>query len=145
MLTTEKYFGQNIVDEGTAANAVLLLAKVNEFLADFLDHFPEETIRMSSGYRSREHNLNVGGALDSNHMKGRAVDVADYSRNLAKFCLQNIPRLEQLGLYCEDLRVTKNWVHFQSTPPKSGRRFFIPSIKYVGMCEGPLTLESLNV
>lgn len=37
----------------------------------------KKPMRISSGYRSPEHNAKVGGAKKSAHMEGRAADVAD--------------------------------------------------------------------
>jgi hypothetical protein len=60
-------------------------------------------------------------------MKCLAVDfVDDEKQTLGKWCLTNIKVLEELGLYMEDLRHTKGWVHLQNTPPRSGKRIFIP-------------------
>lgn len=144
MITTTQYFGDHIVEDDTRANAVRLLSVVNLFLAEFKDMTPDWIERMSSGYRNPEHNAKVGGAAKSNHMTGNAIDIADYDRRLARYVLKYTDRLVKAGLYCEDFRATKNWVHFQNVPPKSGNRFFIPSIKYLDICKGPLTLESIK-
>lgn len=86
---------------------------------------------VTSGYRSREdqekiyHNA-TKIPYGSAHMSGEAVDVWDRDKNLAAFVCANIPLLEKVGLWCEDVIVTRNWVHFQSRPPKSGSRFFKP-------------------
>jgi len=138
MITSEKYFGRAIVDPKIADNAKELLEKVNAFL----EHF-QGSVQMTSGYRSPEHNKNVGGARSSKHMSGEAIDIYDLDRSLAKFCVLKAELLDQYGLYCEDPRCTRNWVHLQSCPPRSGSRFFIPSLDWAKKISGPLTVGSL--
>lgn len=143
MVTTDTYFGHNEVPEDIQANAVKLLSAVNSFLADYQDMHGGQ-IRMSSGYRSPEHNAKVGGAPQSHHMTGQAVDITDYDRRLATYCLEYPDKLKAHGLYCEDLRATPSWVHFQTVAPRSGNRFFIPTQAWAVKLAGhPLTLETL--
>lgn len=82
---------------------------------------------ISSGYRPAAINSSVGGAKKSNHIMCLAVDfVDDQKQTFGKWCLNNIKVLEELGLYMEDLRHTKGWVHLQIKAPRSGKRVFIP-------------------
>lgn len=138
MITSETYFGKETVDAKTATQAQDLLAKVNSFL----EHVPGEH-KMTSGYRSPEHNAKIGGAKLSNHMTGNAVDIYDPNKELARFVFRKQLLLADYGLYCEDMRCTRNWVHFQNVAPRSGSRFFIPSLEWAKKLTGPLTLESL--
>lgn len=138
MITTEHYFGKELGTAKIAVAAQDLLNKVNAFLKHW-DGDPH----MTSGYRSPEHNKKIGGARNSKHMSGHAIDIFDPDKRLAKFCLQHKELLDEHGLYCEDMRCTKNWVHFQSVPPTSGSRFFIPSVAWATKLTGPLTMESL--
>jgi len=138
MITSETYFGKEIVDPKIADNAKNLLEKVNAFL----EHFQGQA-KMTSGYRSPEHNKKIGGARSSKHMSGEAIDIYDLDKSLAKFCVLKAELLAQYGLYCEDPRCTRNWVHFQSVPPRSGSRFFIPSLEWAKKISGPLTVEAL--
>jgi hypothetical protein len=64
--------------------------------------------------------------LGSKHLKGQAVDISDPKGDLAAWCKANIDALEQNELWLEDPSVTAGWVHFQTVPPKSGKRFFMP-------------------
>lgn len=61
---------------------------------------------VTSGYRCQKHNSEVGGAKDSQHLKGTAADVkAPGIAPLALFALAaQIPAIKGLGLY-------KSWVH----------------------------------
>jgi len=82
---------------------------------------------LRSGWRPPSYNSKVPNAAPhSKHMTGEAIDVADPLGELGKWCLANEKYLEDFKLWCEDVNHTKTWVHFQSVPPKSGKRFFIP-------------------
>lgn len=86
---------------------------------------------VSSGLRSQalQNKLIEQGktnAHKSNHLIGKAVDIFDPGEKLAKWCLDNLSILERIGLWCEDFRYTKGWVHFQTCPPPSGVRIFKP-------------------
>jgi hypothetical protein len=68
--------------------------------------------------------------LGSQHLQGAAVDLQDTKdQKLAKFCIENLELLQQLGLYMEDPKRTAHpnpWVHLQVAPPASGNRIFQP-------------------
>ncbi|MGL5935265.1 MAG: D-Ala-D-Ala carboxypeptidase family metallohydrolase [Cetobacterium sp.] len=139
MITTDRYFGKQLVTPDIAVAAQDLLNKVNAFL----EHWGRE-VQMTSGYRSPEYNKTIKGAApNSNHMSGKAIDISDSDKALAKFCIIKKNLLADYGLWCEDPRTTPTWVHFQSIPPKSGNRFYIPSLTWATKLTGPLTLESL--
>lgn len=144
MITTEQYFGKSLVTPEIAVAAQDLLNKVNAFLEHWEGFAEGREPHMTSGYRSPEYNKTIKGAApNSNHMSGKAIDISDSDKALAKFCLVKKQLLEDYGLWCEDPRTTKTWVHFQSVPPKSGNRFYIPSLGWAAKLTGPLTLESL--
>jgi hypothetical protein len=143
MIDTTTYFGTHLVGEDVAAHAAGLLVQVNRFLAEFMEKTPGWVLRMTSGYRSPEHNAAIGGAPKSHHMTGHAIDIADYDRRLAKFCVTYPEKLMACGLYCEDMRATPTWVHFQDVRPGSGNRFFVPSATFAERCKNPLRIEDL--
>lgn len=62
----------------------------------------------------------------SKHLYGQACDISDPKQELQKWIKDNVAVLEEIGLWCEDFSATKTWIHFQSIPPKSGKRFFLP-------------------
>lgn len=64
--------------------------------------------------------------MGSAHIVGAATDFSDPSQRIYAFAAANIELLEQLGLWLEDATYTPGWVHMQSVPPKSQKRFFIP-------------------
>lgn len=58
------------------------------------------------------------------HLQGLAVDVADPSGELWRWCLQNLNLMERLELYLEVRQGP--WVHVQCKAPRSGKRIFHP-------------------
>lgn len=59
-------------------------------------------VRVTSGYRSPEHNAQVGGAKNSNHLRGEAADIAVdgmSSGELAAFILDSGEDFDELGGY----------------------------------------------
>lgn len=70
------------------------------------------------------------GAPRSKHKLGLAVDLYDPYRELAKWAVNNLPTLAEIGLWIEDPRWTPTWLHIQSVPPGNppveSRRVFIP-------------------
>ncbi len=62
--------------------------------------------------------------MKSCHLTGQAIDVWDADGKLKAWIKENLGALERAGLWCEHFDDTPDWVHFQSVPPKSGRRFF---------------------
>lgn len=64
--------------------------------------------------------------MSSKHLIGQAADIYDPKGELKQWCLANVSKLEEIGVWCEDFASTKTWVHFQTRPPKSGNRFFKP-------------------
>ena len=84
-------------------------------------------MRATSCLRSIESQQKINpSAMGSSHLYGCAVDVADPDGKLAAWVKANKAKLEQCGLWVEDPKYTKGWVHFQTYAPKSFNRFFIP-------------------
>ena len=91
---------------------------VNSGLRSFLDH--ERIYRDLNKTRSQP--LHV--PMQSAHLIGLAVDVADRSKKVWGWAMKNLVLLEKLGLYLE-IRMG-GWVHFQLKAPRSGHRIFQP-------------------
>jgi hypothetical protein len=90
---------------------------------------------VTSGFRNFQHHLEVYAKkgivppnvpTNSKHLVGQAADISDPSGSMKIWLKMNVPLLEQNELWCEDLNSTPTWIHFQTVPPKSGNRFFIP-------------------
>lgn len=118
-------------DAAVLENAGALAAALTRLETSFGRAF-----ELSSGFRPQHVNKTTpGAAAGSLHMQGKAADVVD-DRELAVYCLSDLRLLEHFGLWLEDPRYTRVrdqatrdwrfWVHLQITPPKSGKRVFIP-------------------
>lgn len=86
---------------------------------------------ITSGLRSDEQQkaLIAAGkstATKSKHLIGQAADIRDEDGKLAAWARQNVEILKDIELWCEDPEYTRGWLHVQTVPPKSGKRFFIP-------------------
>lgn len=106
------------------------LDKVNLLLSDW-----KGLTQTTSGYRTLQDHIriyNQKGIFDlskiptkSNHLTGRAIDLYDPDLTMTKWLKEdNSRRLIELDLYAEE--GNKNWVHIQTVPPKSGKRWFYP-------------------
>jgi hypothetical protein len=114
------------IDDDMRTSSLHLLSRVNELLEHFYKKEKDNRV-ITSGYRPAAVNASVGGAKKSHHQACRAVDISDADRKLARFCLDNLDLLDDLGLWMEDPRWTNTWVHFQLVSPGSGKRIFVPS------------------
>lgn len=82
---------------------------------------------VSSGYRPASINANIkGAAKKSNHIMCLACDFRDLDGKIDEWCLENLDKLEQCGLYLESPMHTPGWCHLQAIAPRSGNRVFIP-------------------
>lgn len=113
-------------------NLNTLLERVNK-----LRNLYGKPMRVTSGLRTMESHLAIYAKkgitdkskipLASKHLYGAALDVSDPKQELQKFILGlSEQELEELGLFFESFEYSKNWVHAQVIPPKSGKRFFKP-------------------
>lgn len=108
------------VDKVTIRNLEDLIRKVNA-----LGYAPP--MRASSCLRSLKDQERINpSAMGSSHLYGCAVDIADPKGELAAWLRKNQHLLVTYGLWMEDPRYTKGWVHLSSYMPKSGNRIFIP-------------------
>lgn len=66
------------------------------------------------------------GAPKSTHKIGKGIDLYDPLNEIDYWCMQNLDKLEDIGLWLEHPSATKHWCHLQSVGPRSGRRVFYP-------------------
>jgi len=84
-----------------------------------------KSMQVSSGWRPVAVNAKIAGAAKkSNHTLGLACDVKDSDGSLWAWCLENLQLIKDCGLYLEDKRWSKTWVHFQNKAPASKKRIF---------------------
>ena len=102
-------------------NVVDLLLRVNLLITKI-----DMPVIVTSGYRSYEHNLKVGGAKDSANMIGKALDLeaahAEQMPVLQEFLTSATDLLSEYGLWAESFESTSFHVHL-TTVPKSERIF----------------------
>lgn len=105
-------------------NAIRTVSLVNALLARF-----GEGRKVNSGWRPPAVNAKIpNAALNSKHMTGQAIDLADPDGDLDEWLLTEAGQaaLTEIGLWMEHPAATKGWCHLQTIPPKSGRRVFYP-------------------
>lgn len=108
------------VDTVTLRNLEDLCLKINA-----LGYQPP--MRASSCLRSLADQKRINPkAMGSSHLYGCAVDIADPKNELANWLSKKSELLMYNGLWMEDPKHTKTWVHLQTYAPKSMKRVFIP-------------------
>lgn len=110
------------VDAVTLRNLEDLVAKINN-----LGYKPP--MYATSCLRSLADQKRINPkALNSSHLYGRAIDIGDPDGKLAGWLQTALGNgiMIECGLWMEDPRYTKGWVHLQTIQPKSGKRYFIP-------------------
>lgn len=115
--------------KGIQENLKVTLERVNKIRTAW-----NKPMQVTSGVRTIEDHLRIykeKGITDlkkipmqSKHLTGQAVDIYDPKLELTAWLKQEPKRLEEAQLWCEE--GNKNWVHFQTEPPKSGKRWFLP-------------------
>jgi uncharacterized protein YcbK (DUF882 family) len=75
-------------------------AKTFKMLEDLRSLIGDRPVMINSGYRCSKHNIKVGGAKNSQHAKGLAVDVrvTGMSPELLAACAESIPEVNGIGL-----------------------------------------------
>jgi len=113
---------------------------VDENLAHLLDRLNQfqglcpHALIVTSGLRSMQKQIEIYQAmgkppkLKSQHLLGRAADLKDWDKVIKNWCLteEGLQALESIGFWCEDFDSTPTWIHVQTVPPKSLKRFFLP-------------------
>lgn len=116
------------LDKEVQANLTILLERINKLRAAY-----GKPLKVNSGFRNPADQPK-NAATKSNHLVGKAIDLDDDNTAfLWKWVLANLQLMKDIGLWMEDPRWTHGsvgtWMHFQITPPKSGKRIYVPSEK----------------
>ena len=120
MITLQQYFMgrdvkyKNELTNEFITNATNLLQKVNKLL--WLAGRKEVTV--NSGWRPPSVNKAVGGSLTSKHMICHAIDLNDDDGSLDAWCMANLDKLEECGLWLEHPSATPRWCHLDDWPRK---------------------------
>ena len=85
-----------------------ILANQLQALRDHLG----KPITITSGYRSKEHNKKIGGALDSFHVRGMAADI-QIAGMKPKEVAEEIEKLIKEGKMMEGgIGIYNSWIHY---------------------------------
>lgn len=115
-------YSSELSDEITR-NATDLIVRVNSLLY-YLD---VKSATVSSGWRPKVVNENIGGAPNSLHLTGKAIDILDPANKLSKKLLEAPGLLKDHGLWMEDKAHTRTWVHLDTGErPEREVRIFKP-------------------
>ena len=108
----------------TQANLHVLYARANELRALY-----GKPMKVNDGLRI----VRGVGVARSRHLTGQAIDIDDTDDGpLWAWTLARLAYVARIGFWIEDPRWTHgngSWLHFQTVPPASGRRIFVPSSK----------------
>lgn len=137
MITLAQYFGpwinhsdativrkQNAEGLLKAVNALMEIAEADgvEFMIN-----PSTESQVSGtqlgGFRPL---LSTTGSARSSHKEGLGVDIYDPRNKIDEWCMKNLDKLEQCGIYIEHPSATETWSHWTTRRPGSGNRVFYP-------------------
>lgn len=133
MLQVSNYLGRfkdspELTDD-MRKDAQILISKVSELLS----RAGIDDCVITSGFRPKSYNAQIGGSKNSLHCYCQAIDLADPDEKIGKWFQSNIQALIEIGLWAESLSVTHKsekpsgkWVHLQIKAPRSGNRIFLP-------------------
>lgn len=137
MITIAQYFGRwfnhpDATPERKANAAKLLKAcSTLEALAvldgvKFYDNPTTECRQAGEEYGGFRPQSCPIGAPRSAHKEGLAVDLFDPKNEIDAWCMANLDKLEQCGIYIEHPDATPTWSHWTTRAPGSGNRVFHP-------------------
>ena len=101
------------LNEEVVDNSINLMRRVNSLLKEL----GVNNATVTSGWRPRSYNeelrrRGIPAALNSRHITGEAVDLADVGQTISKAVMKNPSILDKYGLWMEHPSRTRNWVHF---------------------------------
>lgn len=128
MIYRREILGDKECPEELEDNLLELLIKINKVRDAW-----GKPLTVTSGLRSKVDHIRIytekgikNIPMGSKHLSAQAIDIFDPKGDLQKLIVQNITLIAEIGLWMEDFKFTPTWVHFQTVPPLSGNRFFIP-------------------
>lgn len=89
-----RYFKPSEFDSKDAPGSGVMMDRLFLWKLDAIRHEWNEPLRITSGYRTAQHNATVGGAPNSGHRHGRAADIStkgwtkDKRERFARLCKQ---------------------------------------------------------
>lgn len=108
-------------------NAEELVKQINSLFTEIeLLSRKKITLNITSGWRPVKYSKEIGTSTRSAHTTGQAIDLADLSNKKYNIIGSHLELIKIRGLYMEDSRWAKSWLHLQTRPVKSGSTIFIP-------------------
>lgn len=98
------------------------MARVMDLIRELLGSKP---IKIHSWLRPDKYNELVGGAIQSMHRLGGAVDFSPSAISCDEARSRLEPKLHELKIRMED-NPGSSWVHVDIREPLAGKRFFLP-------------------
>lgn len=125
----DKKYHSDLNDE-VVDNSLELMKRVNALLQEL----GVEQAKVSSGWRPKKLNdelIEQGkpAAKKSRHITGEAIDLVDVGQKISSAVMKDPSILNRHGLWMEDPRSTRTWVHFdlgKTRDPKRKYRVFKP-------------------
>lgn len=121
---TEK---QEAVPEEAVCNLIHLC---HEVLQPLRDNF-KEVIRINSGYRCPELNKWLGGAPNSQHLKGEAVDIFLWDKQRGKEYFYYIIEHTNFDQLIWEQRKNRYWIHVSAKRQGENRHQVLFNINYL--------------
>ena len=119
MITKEEYLKGQTLPEQYEEIMKELLKRLNNFRAEY-----GKPMIVTSGYRTHEHNKEIGGSPFSKHCMASACDFADSDSDIKTFVLNDPDVLARCGLYMEHPAHCPRHVHLDIY--ERINRIFIP-------------------
>lgn len=120
---------EDLTDE-QKKNIDILVDRINRFFAGYT--WPSKLPKKVNDGLRRPQDAPKNGSATSWHYRGAAIDLDDDDSGVTwQYVWANRKKLKEIGLWVEHPNWTHGsagtWMHFQIYPPKSGKRFFVPS------------------
>lgn len=119
----QERWGVHIFPTEQQAHNIMLMAYKLMLVQQY---FPLGIIKPVSWLRCRPYNSVIGGATNSAHTEGRAVDFVVEGAESWRIRERLSSELDLLELRMERLPQTANWIHLDSREPGLSGRYFHP-------------------
>lgn len=86
----------------------------------------EELYKKINGKRLANFQNMITPPRESLHLIGAACDVFDGNQILQMWIRSHEDFCKKIGVWFEDFKYTRNWVHISIYPPVSGNLYFVP-------------------
>jgi hypothetical protein len=117
----KKYGGK--IDPDIEKQARITVAKASEVLSAF-GIYRNITHGLIPAAYAKKHGMDIEDLDTKLLIYGQAIGIEDKDGKLGKWCVENVERLVEIGIYMKSLVSTKGYVWLQVVEPKSGSRIY---------------------